>query len=345
MYLCPAGVALLERLRLHRRVEASARRLRGMVLVSPGLERLETRFPGDGAVPDHGLALSRPALDNALLEAARESGVDVRMGFRAEPVRWGGGWRTDDPGCGPVEARLLVGADGRKSSTARRLGLSRPVHRARAAIHIDRPSRRATTALGEMHVFSDGTFIGLNPMSESTVNVSLVCDPAELRRWPAAEALNRRLARSPHLAGLVEPVPPDSRPGVTFPASARVRTAATGDAALVGDASGFIDPLTGEGIFTALWTAEALARRVIAGWHDLPAALRSYAHARARDQRVKAILCELFQLCISRPTLADGILRLLARRQAAADSFIGIIGNCYSPARGFLRMAGHSLAR
>lgn len=345
MYLCPAGVALLDALGLRHRVEGSARRLHGMVMVSPGLDRLETRFPTHAGVPDHGLALPRPALDNALLDAAREAGVDFRLGCRPEPVRSAGGWRVPAPGFDPVEARLLIGADGRKSSTARRLGLSLPVRRSRTAIHIDRPALRETQSLGEMHVFPDGTYIGLNPVNAWTVNVSLVCDPSELRQRPAAEAINDRIARSPHLAGLVEPIPSGARPGVTFPANARVRAAATCDAALVGDASGYIDPLTGEGIFAALWTAEALARRVTAGWHTLPLALAAYATARARNQRAKSILCEVFQQCIGRPWLANGVLRFLARRQAVADSFIGIVGNSYSPAHGFLLMAGHTLDR
>ena len=344
MYLCPAGVATLERLNLRHRVERDARRLRGMVMVSPGLSRLETDFPSATTAPDHGLALPRPALDNALLDAAREAGVTVLMGCRPSLSRSSGGWTARSEWMDPVEARLLVGADGRKSSTARLLGLSLPVRRSRTAIHIDCEARRPTSPRGEMHVFADGTYIGLNPVNERLVNLSLVCDPAELRRHTAADAINARIAASPHLSSLVHPLSVGARPGVTFPANARVRAAATRDAALVGDASGYIDPLTGEGIFAALWTAEALARRVTDGWNDLPAALADYARARSRNQRAKSLLCEFFQLCISRPWLANGILGLLARRQAVADAFIGIVGNSYSPAHGLLRMAGSSLA-
>lgn len=344
MYLCPAGVSLLDQLDVRKRVDQGARRLHGMVLVSPSLSRLETDFPNDGRSADHGLALPRPALDHDLLDAARAADVTVFMGCRPEIVRSEDGWLARAPGIEPIRARLLIGADGRKSSTARLLGLSLPVRRSRTAIHIDRPAREATAPRGEMHVFRDGTYIGLNPIGERTLNLSLVCEPSELRHRSAAAAINARLAASPHLSRLLEPLPLNARPGVTFPANARVRTAATRDAALVGDASGYIDPLTGEGIFGALWTAEALTRRVVDGWSDLPTALASYARARAHNQRAKSLLCELFQLCIRRPWLADGILTWLARRQAIADAFIGIVGNSYSPGQGLLRIARQSLA-
>ena len=274
MYLCPAGVALLERLGLRSRLDENSRRLRGMVMISPGLQRLETYFPPGDGVPDHGLALPRPELDNTLLSIAREAGVTVRMGARPQKIeRTGAGWRATLPNGEVVESRLLIGADGRKSATARLLGLSLPVRRSRTAIHIDRPSRMPVAPLGQMHVFDDGAYVGLNPIRANLVNFSIVCDPEALRANPVVDFINDHIARSPYLSELIEPLAPNAKPGATFPASARGRTAAVEDAALVGDASGYIDPLTGEGIFAALWTADELARAVIAGWNDRPAAL------------------------------------------------------------------------
>jgi 2-polyprenyl-6-methoxyphenol hydroxylase-like FAD-dependent oxidoreductase len=345
MYLCPAGVALLERLGLRERLGATARRLHGMVMVSPRMERLETWFPQGKGIPDHGLSLLRPELDNALLALAREAGATVRMGARPQSVeRTANGWRAVLPDGDVIEARLLIGADGRKSPTARMLGLTLPVKRSRTAIHIDRPSRYSTQPLGEMHVFEDGAYVGLNPIAPHTVNFSVVCDPSALRGSSAVEFINGRIERSPYLRELLEPLPADAKPGATFPTNARVRAAATHDAALVGDASGYVDPLTGEGIFAAIWTADELTREVTRGWHDLPAALARYARARARRQAHKTALCEIFQQVITRPWLANSVHWLLSRRQGVADSFIGIVGNSYSPAEGFLRIARETVA-
>ena len=276
MYLCPAGVALLERLGLYDKLASDARQLRGMVMVAPNLQRLETFFPQGEDLPEHGLALLRPQLDNTLLDLAREAGVQVRMGARPTSIeRAANGWQAALPSGERLETRLLVGADGRKSSTARLLGLTLPVKRSRAAIHIDRPTLMPAPPLGQMHVFDDGAYAGLNPIAPGLMNVSMVCDPEVLRVLPVVEFINEHIARSPHLRALVEPLPADARPGVTFPTNARVRRAATHDAALVGDASGYIDPLTGEGIYAALWTAEALVNSTSQGWSILPTALAS----------------------------------------------------------------------
>jgi flavin-dependent dehydrogenase len=200
--------------------------------------------------------------------------------------------------------------------------------------------------MGQMHIFEDGAYAGMNSVVPGVVNLSFVCDPEALRGRPVVEFINEHLARSPHLQAMVDPLPSTARPVATFPTGARVRSAATHDAALIGDASGYIDPLTGEGIYGALWTAEALCESLRTGWKaegDLPAALARYARTRARRQRAKAGLNSLFQQVISRPWLANAVHRLLSRRQAVADSFIGIIGNSYSPAHGFARIARAAL--
>jgi flavin-dependent dehydrogenase len=101
--------------------------LRGMQLVSPD----GTAFRGEYRGRDRlGFAVRRLSLDEALLDVARAAGVEVREGVRVSGLlregdavagvlaQAGGEERT-------TRARVTVGADGRRSVVARRLGLLR----------------------------------------------------------------------------------------------------------------------------------------------------------------------------------------------------------------------------
>lgn len=338
-YLCPAGVRLLADSGVLERLTSGCRKLTGMLMVSPEGLHAYGGFPQDGVSPGYGLALHRPAFDQAWLDLAREAGAEVIMGARVRELRQdpNGGWRVGGPAGRELYADLLVGADGRKSFVARHLGLLRPPPRTRAAAHLDMSTPHPLPPYGQMHVFADGSYVGLNPLSEDRVNISFVCHPDILRSRGAAAWLNSRLEATA-LGRQLPRVGNGSAFGITFPAASAVSAAATRNAALIGDASGFIDPLTGEGIYNALWTARSLSAALEKYSGNLPLALRRYALERKRTQRSKALLSHLFQSIIRRPEMANAVLRMLARRQGVTDAFIGIIGNTHSPARGLVRM-------
>jgi 2-polyprenyl-6-methoxyphenol hydroxylase-like FAD-dependent oxidoreductase len=334
-YLCPAGVALLEELELRAALTHDMRPLLGMVLVSPRRKRLQTRFPVNSRYPDFGISLRRPEFDNALLSAAATNGATILMGRRLYGLqRTDKSWRTQLADGEIISARLLIGADGRKSRVARLLNLAAAPWQERVALHVDVPSLMPTEPYGEMHVFPDGTYIGLNPIGSRTLNISALCDPAELQRKNAMEFINQRTQASEHLRPRLAPLTDCSGVRATFPAAANVRDVVAANAALIGDASGFLDPLTGEGIYQALWTARVLAQEVSRGWSDdnaLNTALRRYANHRRRQHRGKRWCCRAFQAIIRRPALSNAIHDLLSFRGGIGNSFIGMIGNIYSP--------------
>jgi 2-polyprenyl-6-methoxyphenol hydroxylase-like FAD-dependent oxidoreductase len=334
-YLCPAGVALLDELGLRAELTANMRPLLGMVLVAPNGKRLQTRFPSNPSHPDFGISLHRPEFDNALLLAASRTGANVWMGKRLQALhRDGNGWHAQLADGEIISARLLIGADGRKSRVARLLKLATDPWQERVALHVDVPSVKPTEPYGEMHVFPDGTYIGLNPVGPRTLNVSALCNPAELKRETAMEFINRRTRTSEHLRPRIAPLTNAANVRATFPAAASVRDVVTTNAALIGDASGFLDPLTGEGIYQALWTARALASEVLQAWasdSNLNAALQRYANQRRRAHRGKRWCCQAFQAIIRRPRLSNAVHELLSWRQGIGNSFIGLIGNIYSP--------------
>jgi flavin-dependent dehydrogenase len=112
---------------------------------------------------------------------------------------------------------------------------------------------------------------------------------------------------------------------------------------LIGDASGFVDPLTGEGIFVALATARMIASRLVAqpdwvmGDHIVPI-LQSYHREREKAFASKKRVSMAFQRIIRSPRVCNAIQRYLAARQQRADSFIGLVGNVYQPLNGLWHM-------
>lgn len=341
-YLCPAGVALLRDVDLMEETTAGMRSLLGMKLVAPNEKQLRTRFPQDPKFPDYGLSLLRPQFDNSLLAAAAKAGAKIRMGARMQDLKPSAlGWDITLGDGEDISTQLLIGADGRKSRVAKLTDLAAPPWQERVALHVDVPSLTPTEPYGEMHVFNDGTYIGLNPIGNNTLNVSALCDPHELQRTTALEFINQRTQASPHLRSRIAPLTEVAKVRATFPAAASVKSVITNHSALIGDASGFLDPLTGEGIYQALWTARALAEEVIAS-NDynraLATALQRYADRRRAQHRGKRACCQAFQSIIRRPRLSNAVLGLLSWRKGVGDAFIGLIGNIYSPGQAIWNM-------
>jgi menaquinone-9 beta-reductase len=311
--------------------------VRGMTLVAPDGTRARGEYRQDHA----GFAVRRLALDHVLLCAARAAGVEVQEGTRVTGLRQAEGQVrgvivANGAGEAEVAARLVVGADGRRSVVARRLGLLREHRRLRKfAVRGHWEGMEGLGEYGEMHV-GGGGYCGIAPLSPTAGNVAFVLDRREMgeaagdveafhrqaltARWPAvAERLSRaRLLEPPRAIG---PLALEAR-GLTVPG-----------ALLVGDAAGFYDPFTGEGVTLALRSAELAceaADRALrrSGVPDL----RDYARARHEATRDKFRLNRLLQRVVAWPGLANAVGHRLARRPDLADQLVGIAGD-FVPAR------------
>lgn len=313
--------------------------LRGMRLVSPDGTSFRGRYAG-GRRP--GLALRRLVLDGALLDAARDAGVEVEEGVRVQDVVFDQGLvrgvATADGRT--LLARVVVAADGRRSVVARRLGLLREHRRFRRfAVRGHWDGVDGLEELGEMHV-ADGGYCGVAPLAARRANVAFVLDAREIR--PAGgdlegfyrEALSRRwpaLAERLHGARLCE------RPSAIGPLALECLGVSRPGAVLVGDAAGFYDPFTGEGVTLALRTAELAARAIGAelrsgASHLVLPRLHAYERARASATRDKFRFNRLVQLAVRHRGVADAIASRLARRPDLADRLVGIAGD-FVPAR------------
>ena len=272
----PGAMAILGRLGLAH-VTAGGLPVHGMIVTDGSGVRCAGRYPVDV----EGRALRRCALDAALVGAARREGVEIDEGVLVqEPEVAHGrvvGLRVRHP-CGRdlcVPARIVIAADGAASRLARALHLSsharRPRRWAVGAYFSDVAAEGETglptsgfgrTVFGEMHI-RRGRYIGIAPMPGGLTNACVVTGDRLALRDPAT-LLESTLRADPLLRARFADARLLSRPVCLGPlAVANARASAPG-LLLAGDAAGFVDPMTGDGLRFAFKGAELAARSTLA---------------------------------------------------------------------------------
>lgn len=351
-YVSPGTVRLLHELGAGPRVEAAARaRLRGFVVDAHGhgaMEGIFGRVRGWPAAPDYGLGVSRATLDSLLVELAREAGAEVRERVRVtEVLREDSrvvGVRALTP-AGPAELRapLVVGADGVGGVVGRRLGMValRPgMHRFALVAHME--GIAGLRDVGEMHVGRSG-YCGVAPLGDGIANVAMVLRPEaapRVRGQPEA-FLRTMLGEFDGLAARAEQARFVRPPMRTGPMSYRAGAMVGDGVMLVGDAGGFYDPFTGQGVYKALRCAQIAAPVIaaaLAAGDVSRARLAHYERARRQEFRGAFAVEWLIQRFLSRPVLLDRAVRLLGRRTTMADTLVGVTGDVL-PARRVLSPA------
>jgi flavin-dependent dehydrogenase len=226
----------------------------------------------------------------------------------------------------------VIGADGRNSVVARRLGLVSPHRLQRFALMTYIADGGGPRDRGQIFV-DPPRYAILNPVAPDVSNLGIVVPLA----WAGAargrlEAFfEEQVRRLPHLAARLPRLTRVAPVRGIGPLAYRVASPRHCGVLLVGDAAGFYDPFTGEGIFTALRGAELAARAAVAALEGSPAALAGYERARRDAFADKARVTRALQVLIGRRWLANGAARLFLRRPAALDLVMGVIGDFVPP--------------
>lgn len=300
----------------------------------------------------HGFAcgFDRIALEAALLERAATAGATILSGTvvrdvalpvgRAEPARLAlSTTAATDPLIGgrsrSLDARIVVGADGSTSLISRAARVYRTRrHFDRAGITFHRADPSATDEGEPMEgrfVFGDGWYVGIAPVPGGRVNIGIVV-PAIRNRRPADVA-----------DAVVASIPGAPEPWMAAPTTDRVvaagrlehhaRRVSGPGWLLVGDAIGFLDPLTGEGLLRAFLSAELAAEAIAPTLRGDHAALDDYDR-RVRDNvRGKNLVSWMLQLFLARPAMFDYALRRLAARGRLRDELTLVLTDQRRPSR------------
>ncbi len=261
----------------------------------------EGRFPGVS-----GAGVRRLDLHRALLRRAEQVGVELEWGVRIDAFD---GSRLETS-AGPFEARWFVGADGLRS----RLRVWSGLEAGAGAWRRFGVRRHFTMAPWSDCVevyWADDCEAYVTPVAGDEVGVAML--------WSGRKAsFDRLLEEFPRLAERLAGAEPASKDRGCGPLRQRSRAVVRGRLALIGDAAGYVDAITGEGLSIAFHQAQALAEAFKAG------DLRHYAHQHRRIVALPDAMTRLLLFVERRPALRRRVVRALAREPEVFSRLLGV---------------------
>lgn len=297
--LFPMGVAELRRMgALERILALDPAPMTHLRLVTPAVTYHARYRPVAGI--DYGVCVPRTVQDQALVETARAHGADVRERSELLDLLWEGGravgvrYRDPDRAVRELRCRLVIGADGRRSTVAARVGAWTPYRVSRNGRglifrYLDEPRPDSVDA-HTLIQWRDGDSFGLvfpcTPRGRLLVLFMGHRDESSWARRDAEGYWSAKLAEHPGLAERIDGGGNATKLRSTGDVPAFFRASSGPGWALAGDAGHFKDPVIGQGMRDAMWMGRTLAEAVLPRLDD-PAetdrATRRWEHERDRE--------------------------------------------------------------
>jgi menaquinone-9 beta-reductase len=269
----PGTLGILHRWDLASRIERDGLPIDGMVVCDAGGVQIEATYP----TRVRGRSLMRRDLDQWLLGEAIAAGAQFEErvtvvrplsrsanGSKRGPCVGGVVVRSQAQREVPIHARVTIAADGRRSRLAFGLGLAAcPTRPRRWAVGVYVEGRSDARAMGEMHICA-GRYVGVAPVPGGLTNICAVGEPAALGRLNDPQrVLRSAIDRDPTLRDRFADARFVTRPVVLGPLAIDTTSAGIAGLLLAGDAAGFVDPMTGDGLRFAVRGAELAAETAI----------------------------------------------------------------------------------
>ncbi len=346
-FISPGAEPILEQLGVLAPIEALVpKRLKGVAISAYESAELAIDYPAaakTGLRPSS-LSVPRYQLDALFLRQAQRVGVKVFERHKVSDFIFDDGRVVGVRGWDEtrtsfsMRAKLVVDAGGRNAVSLRKFRLKRePRGRGKIAFSAHWRGARLPDDYCYMHVSRPG-YTGISAVGNGQVNVVLVVARSALNGDGVEKSAtfyhrvlmkNRRRREVLRNAERVEPV--RSVESLAF----TVAPVPCGGLVLVGDATGFIDPFTGEGIFLSLRSAQIAGEVIHAGFQssNFSRSFFSVHDARRREEfRGKFLLSRVLQRLIYNPSFCDRVLDGLSKNQAYAETLAGVVGDIL-PAR------------
>ena len=337
--LNPGTLAVLHRHNLAGWIEQHGRPLDGMLVCGHAGARVAGRYPRALC----GRTIRRRELDQWLLGEAIRAGAQFEPCVTVRSAVFGTGSKTDgaDRVVGIridsetrkhvfVPSRVTIAADGRRSTLTFGLGLAaHPGHPRRWAIGAYFDGVADISQYGEMHV-RPGEYIGVAPMPNTLANVCAVGTRATLTQLSTpAKALLTAICRDEGLRGRFDGARLASRPVILGPLAVDTRAAGMPGLLLAGDAAGFIDPITGDGLRFAIRGAELAAEVALEMLNTgSPHGHVTLAQRRRKAFRGKWLFNRALRRLVDSPAALHGASVAASIAPAAIQGLVAIAGDC-----------------
>jgi flavin-dependent dehydrogenase len=261
------------------------------------------RFIGEGGTVaadfprDYGIAVRRIRLHQALIDRAQEVGVKLL-------------WRTRVAGIDDIRARWIIGADGENSRVRR--GANLGAVRSESRRYGFRRHYRVRPWTDFMEVYwGAGCQMYVTAVAADEMCAAVLTRDPHVRldaAMPLFPDLARRLQGAPALS--------EERGSVTV--TRRLKRIYRGRTVLIGDASGSVDAITGEGMGLAFRQALALSDALVAD------NLEQYQAAHRRLARRPACMAQLMLILDRFPHLRPWVLKLFALQPVIFERLLAV---------------------
>jgi flavin-dependent dehydrogenase len=323
--LMPAGVAVLDKLGLAEAVGGTP--FYG-VRYHFGGQTAEGHFPKTPGLPEAGRGQRRKHLDAVLFNAARTTPrVRTHTGAVVEtPILENGRVVGLQVNGEAQRGALVVAADGVHSRIRYLLGLDTPPRRKRFGMRAHfqlAPGHEQPPWVDVFVCF--GYELYVTPLPQGEVLVAALADGQSLH-GPMDVEFHRWCRLQPSLASRLEGAKQITKLTAISPLAGRARAGVAPGIVLLGDAAGFLDPITGGGMLQALMTAELLADYVTDRLGTDERWRQDFERERLRMLRDYTILTRMVVRLADYPRLAERLFSALQTSPSLFSHLVGVSG-------------------
>jgi geranylgeranyl reductase family protein len=253
----------------------------------------------------------REDFDDWLVQKAISAGATMRVHCNVQDVAACDGLITLSTDQGDIRAKFVVAADGASGVVAKKMGWGDrrrmvPALECEVVVSSEDFAKWSGAARFDFHVVSEGYAWVFPKKSHLSIGV-LTLNPHDVN-------LNERFEKYLEYLGISQPLSVQ-RHGYVIPVGARDSILARKGILLTGDAAGFADPVTAEGITNAIYSGQLAGEAIVGNFADVDRACIAYNDA--IDRKIIPELrwaARLAKILYGKPRMRDTLFKWKGQR-------------------------------